>query len=129
MVSRRDHELVALVFAVVAGAYVDALPVGSHSMFEPERARSRGLRTREIDLDAAHKRGQGLGIDDLGGPRHYRLAEQVGLRQVLERLALDRLPAFLRQERSPHQSLPEHELPTLLLIFAVSFLLPDLASL
>src|SRR6267143_1558108 len=98
MVGPLDNELVALVFAVVAGAYIDAIPVGSHGLLEPERTRSGRLRTREIDFDTAHKRGQGLGVDDLGGPRHYRLAEEVGLRQVLKSLALDRLPAFLRQE-------------------------------
>src|SRR5713226_7575411 len=98
MVGSLDHELVALVFAIVAGAYVDTIPVGSHSLFKPERARSRRLRTREIDFDTAHKRSKRFGVDNLGGPCHHGFAEQVGLRQLLERLALDRLPAFLRQE-------------------------------
>src|SRR5436309_5300928 len=70
-----DDQLVALVLAIIARAYIDPIPFGCHSLLKAERAGSRRLRVRKIDLSAAHERSQGLDIDDLRGSRHHCLGK------------------------------------------------------
>src|SRR5215831_4422649 len=119
-----DDDLVALVAVVVPG--IDLHTVRLEQRLKRLRRGARAVGITEIDLGAAQAGMQRLGVDQARETIDHRLGEQVRLRELGERFALDRRSALARVERRADERLPQHELIALVVVLEVPLFSADL---
>src|SRR5581483_3069310 len=119
-----DAHLVAIGLLVKMRRYRNAL--AADRLFQRFGGGLGGIAARKVDLHAAQDCAERLAVDQPRYAVDHRLGEQIGLRQLRERVAGDGLGARARNERRFDERLPEHELVQLVLVLEIALFSSEL---